>query len=103
MLTDKDFITGGSPCECLPISDEQRLKEAIRKVYAFSGVGSALHIVLDDINVEDHHITWCIENSIPELDDPREKNACVQCALLLLKTPLEARVEIVASYGRGWR
>ena len=100
-MTPKNLITGSSPCTCLPIQSKQ-LREAICRVYSFSCVGSALHIVLDDINIEDSNIAWCIENTIPELEDPREKEACMQCALLLLKTPIEERQRIVGSYGREW-
>lgn len=65
-------------------------------------MGSALHIVLDDVNIEDHHIAWCIEETIPKLTDPREKWACVNCARLLLKASLDVREKIVGGYGRDW-
>lgn len=32
----------------------------IRGVYQWSSVGGALHVVLDDWNIEDHHIRLCI-------------------------------------------
>lgn len=29
------------------------------------GVGGPLHIVLDDMNVEEHHIRWCVDEWLP--------------------------------------
>lgn len=93
---------GTSPCTCLAIPLEQQLKKAIRRVFDYSAVGSGLHIVLDDENVEDHHIQWCIENAIPEIKNIRERRACEKCAYLLLKFPVEEREKIVHGYGREW-
>lgn len=48
------------------------MKELCRRIqdyYYYEPVGGALHIVLDDGNVEDHHIHWCLENSISEAKD----------------------------------
>lgn len=36
------------------------------KVYEFSAVGGNAHIVLDDWNIEDGHIRWCLDNALPE-------------------------------------
>ena len=93
---------GTSPCTMLPIPLETKLKKAILRVYSYSLVGSALHIVLDDENVADHHIQWCVEHTIPELTDSRERRACENCAILLLKTPVKDRERIVHGYGREW-
>lgn len=30
--------------------------------------GGNLHIVLEDGNLEDHHIEWCIQNALDEMD-----------------------------------
>jgi hypothetical protein len=81
-----------------------RLKSAIRLVYSYSGVGGGLHIVLDDGNVEDHHIKWCIEEAIPTYPwaDTIGQRACMECARLLLETPLEDRKRIVDEYGKEW-
>ena len=104
MSFEAKILTGGSPCECLPISHETRLKNAIRLVYSYSAVGGGLHIVLDDGNVEDHHIQWCIEEAIPDYPwvDEIGQRACIECARLLLKTPLTDRERIVNEYGRTW-
>ena len=104
MNANKDFLTGGSPCECLPISHEAKLKAAIRLVYDYSSVGGGLHIVLDDGNVEDYHIEWCMKEAIPTYPwlDEAGRRACERCARLLLETPLEERQRIVDEYGRVW-
>lgn len=93
---------GSSPCVDLPIPLETQLKSAIRRVFSYSIAGSGLHIVLSDENVEDHHIKWCIENSIPEIKNRRERIACEKCAYLLLKCPTKERERIVHGYGREW-
>lgn len=60
----------------------------IRKIYSMPGGqgGGPLHIVIDDGNVEEHHIRWCLE----QLNDPlykwpdELKSACVELAKLML-------------------
>lgn len=97
-----ELMTGSSPCEHLPVGGYRRAREAIQLVYSYSAVGSGLHIVLDDENVEDEHIKWCLENSVPEIKSKRERTACEKCAELLLQIPLASRKLLVESYGREW-
>lgn len=97
-----ELMTGLTPCESLPVGDYRRAREAIKIVYNYSAVGSGLHIVLDDENVEDSHIRWCLENSIPEIKNALERCACEMCAELLLRLPLSAREQLIHSYGREW-
>lgn len=97
-----ELMTGSSPCKHLPVGVYRRAREAIQLVYSYSAVGSGLHIVLDDENVEDEHIKWCLENSIPDIKSEREKNACRKCAELLLQIPLTSRKQLVEGYGREW-
>ena len=73
------------------------LMEAIKKVYSFCGIGSELHIVLDDGNVEEHHITWCMER-FPQIEDGNERLACEECAALLLKLPRNARRHVIEKF-----
>lgn len=47
------------------------LDEFIELVTAYKrmsghATGGPLHIVLDDMNVEKHHIRWCVEEWLPE-------------------------------------
>lgn len=81
---------------------EEQVKKAILEVYKYSCVGSGLHIVLDDENVENNHIEWCLNNSIPEIENPEERNACESCAELLLQLTVKERERIVHGYGRKW-
>ena len=97
-----ELCDGSSPCTHLPISLEIQLKAAILRVFSFSKNGSALHIVLDDENVEDHHIQRCIEETIPFVRNKRERAACEKCAFWLLKFPVKEREKIVHGYGREW-
>lgn len=48
---------------------EARTIEAIKRYYETHPGGGALHIVLDDGNLEDGNIWWCVANSIPEEKD----------------------------------
>ena len=79
---------------------EQTLR-AIAEVYKYHGAGSGLHIVLDDENVEDDSIVWCIENSIPEIENEAERKACEVCAKLLLELTYEERKKIMEFYWRN--
>lgn len=97
-----ELFTGSSPCECLPTGSYRKVQKAIIKVYEYSAVGSGLHIVLDDENVEDSDILWCLENSIPSIENEEERNICQKCAELLLAMPLKDRERVVRSYGREW-
>ena len=57
----------------------------IKRLYELNGVGSALHIVLDDENIEDHHIYWCLRESIPQVENIEERALCEDIANELLK------------------
>lgn len=62
---------------------KQALYDLIAQIYARHPVGGALHIVLDDWNVKDHHITWCIEEAVPEYPE-EDQQLFKRCAELLL-------------------
>ena len=57
----------------------------VQKVYEFSSAGGGLHIVVDDYNLEDGHIDWCIdyiknnENGV----SPEQIEAELKCAFAL--------------------
>ena len=84
------------------ITQEQVLElyDVIAQIYERDGVGSALHIVLDDGNTEDHHIKWSIENmgDYPE----EEQRLCSRCAdlLLLVKNPRSRYRKIEKAFDR---
>lgn len=75
------------------------LKSAISSHYVHEAAGGRMHIVLDDFNVEDEFIRWC-------LDEPVDSYPCSMglpwCALeaqliglLLLEVPEEHRIDII--------
>lgn len=57
----------------------------ILQIYKKHSAGGALHIVLDDGNTESHHIQWCLDNSIPEIENIKERELFEKCAKNLLK------------------
>lgn len=57
----------------------------IKEIYIKHEAGGALHIVLDDGNTENHFIYWCLDNSIEEIKDMKEKLLFERCAKNLLK------------------
>ena len=65
----------------------------IKRIYKKEPVGGALHIVLDDENVADHHILWCLQNSIinEEYCDKLDRALFEQCAVNLLKLGTKGR------------
>ena len=80
-----------------------RTKFLIKEIYKLHNVGGPLHIVLDDYNIEDHHITYCLDNSIvtcwyhnlSEKDNELLKKYCVECAENLLGMSYTRRKKIV--------
>lgn len=38
----------------------KKVQELVRRVYQTATVGGCAHIVLDDYNVHDHDIEWCL-------------------------------------------
>ena len=63
---------------------KQALYDVIAKIYARHPVGGALHIVLDDLNVNDHHIQWCIEDMDHPIYTEEDRKLFKRCAGLLL-------------------
>ena len=59
MSFETEILTGGSPCECLPISHETRLKNAIRLVYSYSAIshtGSRATRANPDVNMSNKRL-----------------------------------------------
>jgi len=61
----------------------------------YSCVGGALHIVLDDGNIEDDNIKWCLDSPIKDLQDKVEKETYDECANLLLKLSYSSRKRLL--------
>lgn len=74
---------------------KQRIRELIKIIYnKYSCVGGQLHIVLDDENIEDGHIKYCLQ-CIDKIEDQEERNVCKECAELLLKLSYSARKRLL--------
>ena len=67
---------------------EERTIELIKEIYKFYPSGGALHIVLDDGNFEDHHIKWCLSDTIQEIEDVERRELFEECAKNLLNMKL---------------
>lgn len=67
--------------------------DLIKQIYKKEPVGGALHIVLDDDNVADHHILWCLQNSIinEEFCEKADRELFEKCAVNLLKLGTKGR------------
>lgn len=60
--------------------------ELIKQIYAKHPTGGALHVVLDDDNVGENHIRWCLENAIHDKDYTEDDRELFRtCAYNLLK------------------
>lgn len=70
---------------------KQRIRELIKIIYnKYSCVGGQLHIVLDDGNIENGHIEYCLQ-CIDKIEDQEERNIYRECVELLLKLSYSAR------------
>lgn len=65
--------------------------QMIQKIYEIYPCGGALHIVLDDGNVEDRHIHWCMVYAIPEIEDSEVRELFEKCAINLIKLDTERK------------
>lgn len=63
--------------------------ELIKQIYKKHPCGGALHIVLDDDNVGDRHILWCLQNAIPK--ETEDRALFEQCAIHLFKLGTKGR------------
>ena len=88
------------------IQNERTLRAAVlvEAVYAFAPAGGHCHIVLDDFNIEDDHIDFCINEITSE---PREMYTTgeidiqLACMESFRAMTLEERASALAIY-EGW-
>ena len=74
---------------------KQRIRELIKIIYnKYSCVGGQLHIVLDDGNIENGHIEYCLQ-CIDKIEDQEERNIYRECVELLLKLSYSARKRLL--------
>lgn len=74
---------------------KKKILRAIKRIYNSFPTGGALHIVLDDGNLGDSHILWCLENTIPKIDEKLTRRLFESCANALLELSLEEREELI--------
>lgn len=60
-------------------------------IYSYSPVGSGLQMVLEGGNIDDDSINWCLDNTIPQIEDADLRITCRLCATLLLTLRQEDR------------
>ena len=75
------------------IHEINRLKretiDLIKQIYRKNAVGGALHVVLDDGNVTDEDVLWCLQETIPQ--EKEDKKLFEQCAINLIKLGTKGR------------
>ena len=71
--------------------------QIIKEIYKKYSTGGALHIVLDDDNIEDEDILWCLQNSIPdeEFCEKQDRKMFEQCAINLIKINENRRKNVI--------
>lgn len=67
--------------------------ELVGDIYNKYPAGGCLHIVLDDGNIEDGHIKFCIDE-IMKLEDGRNKEIFLVCANNLMKMTKTQRLKV---------
>lgn len=75
---------------------KNRINELIAIIYEnYNCVGGALHLVIDNHNLDDDDINWCINNSISNIKDNKERQIYLECAKLLLKLSYSSRCRLI--------
>jgi hypothetical protein len=78
------------------------VKNAVKRIYELNGVGGPLRIVLDDLNLEDHQITWCLDNlntywsdSLNDEENAELRKISQKCAEYLLEMSYSKRYKML--------
>lgn len=74
--------------------DEETIFLILKIYYMYSGVGGELHIVLDDDNVDNGSILFCIDE-IMKIEDRMERITYHMCASNLLKMSEKKRLKLI--------
>ena len=77
----------------------ETVKCDIDELYDISCVGGCLHIVVDDDNIENDHIQWCIENANPDDDD---FTISVKIAHNMLTMSMKEKLLLVVRDSNNW-
>ena len=92
------YIEAGRPT---PTQEARALRPLIARVYEYSAVGGNAHVVLDDWNIEDNHIDWCLTTGIDTnihqagASDIAAERACLEAMKAL---SLDQRAAALAVY-----
>lgn len=72
--------------------------DAVKRLYEFSCVGGAAHVVTDDWNIEAHHIDSCIKHAKDHWSDeiPGAVEAALDALHLLRKLKINERATALA-------
>jgi hypothetical protein len=73
----------------------EETNQLIDKIYDDYPSGGALHIALDDGNLDDYDIQWCIDNAMDSDSYIKDKDLFLKCANNLLQLTLEQRYQIL--------
>jgi len=77
----------------------QHVANLVAKVYEFSSVGGNAHVVIDDYNIEDDHIDWCLREGLSSnVHEHDEKQLAIEKELLeaLRLLSIDERVSALA-------
>jgi len=80
------------------MNDFEKTKNLIHEIYQFNAVGANCHIVLDDGNIEDEHIQWCLDVAVVEnyhKSTPSQLETEKQVLKLLLSMTMEERSDLL--------
>jgi hypothetical protein len=76
---------------------------AIEEVYNFHLAGGALHVVIDDWNLEDERITFCEKYAKDNTERKDQLAAELHCIELLKEMSVEERASALALYEGFWK
>jgi hypothetical protein len=93
------LVAKGPSAVCYGI-DEDNILCKIKRLYSMNSVGGALHIVLDDENIEDKHILWCLLNTIPKVGNVEERKLSEDIANELLEMTEDDREDLMELFWR---
>ena len=73
-----------------------RVVALIEEVYEYNAAGGGAHIVLDDWNIEDDDIQWCIDH-LPEYSEAGEERAVTMaCLIAMMGLTIDERASALA-------
>lgn len=68
-----------------------------KTIYERSAVGCCLHILLDDQNIDDSHVIFCLEEALKNNHED-----CIRLSIMLLKMSKTQRLKVANDADRCW-